>query len=110
MLRSLALVSMLLSAGQVQAAPTTMLVVTVGIYANAIGSVQFTSLADCDSAAEHLSKLRTPSGSTIGTPGTWKSNREGGGWEPNMSFVCIPPTSEIPGLAEVLRQKGWYAK
>lgn len=78
---------------------------------NPVTTIQFPSLADCDAAADHLAKVRTPNDSTLGTPGAWKANFRYGGefrQDPRLAMICIPATSEIPGVAEVLTQKGWY--
>lgn len=93
------------------AAPATMLVV-VRSESSTVTAVPFSSMADCDAAADHIALVRTPNESTVGIQGAWKANfrygSEGFRQEPRISMLCIPATSEIRGAAEVLTQKGWY--
>ena len=93
------------------AAPATMLIV-LRSDTNPVTTVQFPSLEDCDAAADHLAQVRTPNESTVGVPGAWKANfrygREGFRQEPRIAMVCLPATSEIPSVVEVLTEKGWY--
>ena len=101
----------LLAPGAVFATPATMLVI-VRSQSSTVTTVTFPSLVDCDAAADHLAKVRTPNESTVGVGGAWKANfrygQEGFRQEPRISTLCLPGTSEIPGVAEVLIQKGWY--
>ena len=107
MLRKLTVMALFLFTGAAHAAPATMLVVTYGMYANAIASLQYSSLSDCEAVADHLAKVRTPSASTLGVVGSWKKNMTSSS-EPPMAFICLPAAAEIPGVAESLSQKGWY--
>jgi hypothetical protein len=107
MLRNIGLFAILLSAGAAQAAPASMLIVTYGMHAFAVATLQFASLSDCEASADHLAKVRTPSGSTLGVTGAWKKNMTSSS-EPPMAFICLPSASEIPGVADSLNQKGLY--
>ena len=110
-LKQLLFFALLLAPGAVLAAPATMLVV-VRSESSTVTTIPFPSLTDCDTAADHLAKVRTPNQSTVGVGGAWKANfrygQEGYRQEPRISTLCLPGTSEIPGVAEVLIQKGWY--
>ena len=78
---------------------------------NPVTTLQFPSLADCDAAADHIAKVRTPNASTLGVAGAWKANFKYGGQyrqDPRIAMLCIPATEEIPAVAEVLTEKEWY--
>ena len=114
-LKQLLFLALLLAPGAALAAPATMLLVVFSAQTNQVTTIQFPSLADCDATADHLAKNRSPRESTLGVPGAWKSNFRLGGMftssvqgEPGLLTVCIPATGDIPGVAEVLTQKGWY--
>jgi hypothetical protein len=110
-LKKLLFLPLLLAPGAALAAPATMLVV-VRSATSSVTTIPFPSMADCDAAADHLAKVRTPNESTLGVGGAWKANfrygQEGFRQEPRISTLCLPGTSEIPGVAEILIQKGWY--
>jgi hypothetical protein len=99
-------------AAPVSAGPAWM-IIRHGWGAGASGHMrEFDSMEDCELAAEHISKVRTPKdGSTRLVPGAWKFNykRRGLQHEPLVSMLCIPvDATEIEGTGETLKGKNWY--
>ncbi len=105
-------VVLLLGAAPALAAPAWM-ILRVGWSAGAFGGIrEFPSMAACEAAAEHISKVRTPGdATTAGVPGAWKFSFSRSGserQEPLASMLCVPDASEIPAVQQQLEQKGWY--
>ena len=95
-----------------QAAPAWMVMRVAWSAGAGIVTREYASMADCETAADHVAQVRTPTNkTTAGIEGAWKFsfNRAGQArHEPLVSMLCIPDASEIEGVAEGLQSESLY--
>ena len=97
------------AAATAQPKPAWML---IWVYETGMLTREFPSMDECESIADHISKVRTPRSSTEGVTGAWKFNFERKGMAarqgPRVVTLCVPDASEIDGIKEILEDKEWY--
>lgn len=91
-----------------QASAAWMIVVTGYTTPNSFKK-EFSTIEDCEFAAEHILRVRNSNKPTSGVVGSWKTNYNfSRPSEPALTMLCVPSSDEMDRVQQGLKKKGWF--